>query len=148
MVTFDGAVSGAKKAFDTAAEKTGEAIEISKLHVKRAQLKNRLGSLYGKLGRASYNTSKGLRDESEAIERLTLEIDRQIEAIRRNERDISDASPVVCHVCGKKNPPKSIICKACGTELIRAKTAPAEDKQEEVDCTDIECVQEEVTENE
>lgn len=127
MVTFDGAVNGAKKAFDTAAGKTGEALELSRLYVRKAQLKNRIRTLYGRLGKATYNTNRSICDEAALMDKLMEEIDRQKDALRNTEHEIQEASSFNCHVCGKKNSPRADACRACGAVLNPENKPPSEE---------------------
>lgn len=126
MVTFDDAISGAKKVFDTAAGKTGEALELSRLYVRKAQIKNRIQSLYTRLGKATYNTSRDVSDEENLINTLMEEVDRQIEILKKTEEKIQEASSFNCPACDKKNSPKAKACRFCGAIFSCENISPDE----------------------
>lgn len=117
MVTFDDTMSTARKCFDAAAAKTGEAVQLSKRYIEKAQVNNRLNSLYERLGKAQYLTETGIKDEREIIEELIEQIgDTREELSKANER-YKEMKSMRCSYCNKKNMPKSLYCSGCGEKL-------------------------------
>lgn len=126
MASFDGALNSAKKIFDTAADKTGEAFGLSKLYVRKTQIKSRVQSIYGRLGKATYNTHREINDEKVLMNNLMAELDRQLELLRQTEQEIQDSSSFNCPICGKKNGAKAQACKFCGSQFNHENITPTE----------------------
>lgn len=117
MSDFDDAISTVRKYFDAAAAKTGEAIDLSKCYIEKTQTKNKLNSLYERLGKAVYSTEIGEKNEKAVISDIIF----MIKNIRAELDDINtryqNMHSTVCPNCGKKNSPKSIFCSACGERI-------------------------------
>lgn len=117
MVTFDDTVSTARKCFDTAATKTGEAVQLSKRYIEKTQVKNRLNSLYERLGKAQYLTETGIKDESEIVADLMEQIGDARDDLSSANTRYREMKSIRCAYCSKRNTPKSLYCSGCGEKL-------------------------------
>lgn len=103
-----------KKYVDTAAVITSEAIESTRKYVDVAKTEKRITNLYARLGRAEYNTKKGIKDESELAEKIIKQIDYTQEELKRAKRAYAQTKSVKCPACGHKNSAASQFCSKCG----------------------------------
>lgn len=104
--------------FDTAAAKTGEAIQASKLHLEKARIKNELNELYTELGKAHFCAETG---EQPMDTDPMLQMVEQIRQKRAEYEDvctrIGASKYVPCPFCGRKNAPKNLYCTDCGAPI-------------------------------
>lgn len=117
MSMFDHTVNDLRVAFDSAAQKTCEALENSKGYVERTKLRNALNEKYRQLGKAEFEYAIGETDDTSAIDTLVAEISE----LRRAYVDVCkllrrDAAPI-CARCGKVNVVGNAYCSACGAKL-------------------------------
>jgi len=103
-----------KKYVDTAAVITSEAFDATRKYVDVAKIEKRISSLYARLGRAEYNTKKGIKDESELSVKIIKQIDYTQEELKRAKKAYAQTKSVKCHACGHKNPAGSQFCSRCG----------------------------------
>ena len=112
-----------RSAFDTAAQKTADAVNRSGSYVERAKLRSRLNELYRKLGRAEYEAAIEGVDSMDEINALIDEITDLRAAYDAVESDIrggtSRGNLKFCPKCGKENPSGDAYCSGCGTHLAK-----------------------------
>ncbi len=106
-----------KKFVDTAAVKTGEAIDITKKYVGIAKIEKRISGLYERLGKAVFNTEKGIKDEADLIEKIISQLDYAYEDLRKAKIDYACSKAVKCPSCGQRNSSGSEYCIKCGESL-------------------------------
>lgn len=139
MGFFDELLSTTKSVASTAGKKTDEAVKISKLKVKKAQIKSDIKTKQEKLGALVYQMAKVDEKDGEAFDAAIAEIDAGYEALLEIEKQLDElAGTVTCVNCGAKTKNDNNYCPKCGTKLpvIEVKEeAPAEEAAEEAAVT-------------
>lgn len=102
---------------DTAAVKTSEVIDSTLKYVDAAKIEKQLTGLYARLGRAEFNTRKGIKDESELSEKLVARIEVVQKELKQARRAYEMTRSVKCLSCGHKNPAAGKFCSRCGESL-------------------------------
>lgn len=106
-----------KKCVDTAAVKTGEAIDVTKKYVEVAKVEKKISGLYERLGKAVFNTEKGIKDEADLVDKIILEIDFENGELKKAKMEYARSKAVKCSSCGQKNNSGSNYCLKCGESL-------------------------------
>ncbi|MCL2486462.1 MAG: zinc ribbon domain-containing protein [Oscillospiraceae bacterium] len=118
MSSFDNIVSGAKTAAEAVGKKATTLVDISRMKISAADIRNEINKRYESLGRAVYNSRKDGQD----FESLAAECEESIDALydrleRVNQKidELSDKN--VCDSCGSRVAKDALFCPKCGTEL-------------------------------
>lgn len=114
---FDETMEGLRSVFDTAAQRTANAVESSRGMVDRARARQRLQDAYRKLGKAEYEAAVNGVTSMEEINGLIAEITDLRQTMLDLERTITRNGECFCPTCGKQNPADFAFCSACGTRL-------------------------------
>jgi len=118
MDMFDSFMEKAKGAYDVAAKKTGELVEISKIKLECVKVNNEIKRLYEKLGSAVYSMVKANFENQDVIDSITEEIDESLAKLSKLNEKLSDIKNInICSVCGCKNPEDNYYCSKCGTRI-------------------------------
>ena len=108
----------AKVAVDTLGEKAGQFVDVSKLNIKMAELKNDMKNEYETLGKAVYRAKKEQIEDDVTINYEIAQIDNlslQIEELKKQIAAMKNK--VLCQSCGQPNEIGSCYCAKCGEEL-------------------------------
>lgn len=120
----------AKVAVDTLGEKAGQLVDVSKLNIKMAELKNDMKNEYANLGKAVYKAKKEQIDDDVTINYEVAQIDNlnlQIEELKKQIATMKNK--ILCKTCGQPNETGSVYCSKCGGELRES----AVEKQDGID---------------
>lgn len=127
MSFVDNVINTTKSVAATAGKKTDEAIRLSKLKMKVAQLNGDIKSKYEKLGALVYEMASTGEKETEAFDALVAEIDAANAEISDIEKQLDALKGVVtCSACGAKTDNDNMFCPKCGKKLPE-KTVAAEE---------------------
>ena len=125
----------AKVAVDTLGEKAGQLVDVSKLNIKMAELKNDMKNEYANLGKAIYKSKKEQVDDDVTVNYEVAQIDNlnlQIEELKKQIATMKNK--VLCNACGQPNETGSLYCSKCGGELGNS----VAEKEEKDDFEDFE----------
>ncbi len=118
MGFFDELLSTTKTVASTAGKKTDEAVKISKLKVKKAQINSDIKTKYEKLGTMVYQMAKADEKDGEAFDAAIADIDASCEALVAIDKQIDDLTGVItCEKCGAKTKDDNSYCPKCGAKL-------------------------------
>ncbi len=133
MGFFDELVSTTKNVASTAGKKTDEAVKVSKLKLKKAQLNSDIKAKYEKLGALVYQMAKADEKDGEAFDAAIADIDTTIEALAAIDKQVDELSGIItCEKCGAKTKDENSYCPKCGTKLPEVvKADPAEEVKAE-----------------
>lgn len=140
MGFFDEFLSTTKNVASTAGKKTDEAVKISKLKVKKAQINSDIKAKYEKLGALVYQMAKADEKDGEAFDTAIADIDASCDALTDIDKQIDELTGIVtCEKCGAKTKNDNNFCPKCGAKLPvievkeepKAEEAPAEEAKEE-----------------
>ena len=118
----------AKEAVDTLGEKAGQLVDVSKLNIKMAELKNDMKNEYVGLGKAVYKAKKENVEEDAAINYSVAQIDNlsmQIEELKKQIATMKNK--VICKSCGQPNEMESHYCAKCGSVISEGERDEAEE---------------------
>lgn len=121
----------AKVAVDTLGEKAGQLVDVSKLNIKMAELKNDMKNEYANLGKAVYKAKKEHKEDDVTINYEVAQIDNlslQIEELKKQIATMKNK--VLCKSCGQPNEIGSCYCAKCGGELSCEKASETEPKDD------------------
>lgn len=121
----------AKEAVDTLGEKAGQLVDVSKLNIKMAELKNDMKNEYESLGKAVYKAKKENIDDAATVNYEVAQIDNlglQIEELKKQIATMKNK--VLCKSCGQPNETGSSYCAKCGEELSGEKDLESETKDD------------------
>lgn len=121
----------AKVAVDTLGEKAGQIVDVSKLNIKMAELKNDMKNEYENLGKAVYKSKKEQTDDDVTINYEVAQIDNlalQIEELKKQIAAMQNK--VLCNSCGQPNEVGSCYCAKCGGELSCNKESESQTKDD------------------
>ena len=118
----------AKSAADVASKKTGEVVEIGRLHYQIKQAEWDLEKAYAKLGAIAYESRRGGEDLGEALD-LAME---EIDSLKKRSVEMEEALRVYkkvkkCEKCGQENESNALYCIKCGAPLGPPETVAEED---------------------
>lgn len=118
MATFDEVVDKAKDAAAIAAQKSQEAITLTKKKIAIAELKRKIKSNYVSLGELYYNGIQTDSDISTKAESVVDEISLLFEEVQTLEDELLVLQNAIsCPKCDTKNGKDSIFCAKCGAKL-------------------------------
>lgn len=117
MSAFDEILYGAKKCFDTAAEKTNEFVEASKVRMEKAQLIGEIREEYEHLGKVCYQTSETGVDQTDKMKVIIAKIHALRQELQQADENAKTGKVKVCEHCGVSNSYKFEFCSSCGTKL-------------------------------
>lgn len=141
MSFLDEFISTTKTVAATAGKKTDEAVKISKLKIKKAQINSDIKNKFEKLGGTIYQMAKSDEKDNEAFDAAIAEIDELYANLSDIEKQIDELNnQVACTGCGAKTSKDNCYCPKCGTKLPEpvvteepAEEAPAaEEKKDEI----------------
>lgn len=128
MSFVDSVISTTKNVAATAGKKTDEAIRISKLKMKKSQLKSDMKSKYEKLGALVYEMAKSGEKETEAFDALISEIDAAAAELEDVGKQLDELrGKVACPKCGVKTDNDNAFCPKCGAKLPEKPAAEVEE---------------------
>ncbi len=116
MSTFDEIIVGAKKCFDYAAEKVGDGIDASKVHIEKLQIRSEIEECYEKLGKLYYRSQTSGADLSAQCEKIIEKIGDLREKLAIADVKVPPKSKK-CSCCDCKNPADAVFCSKCGENL-------------------------------
>ena len=134
MGFLDDVISTTKSVAATAGKKTDEAVQFSKLKVKKAQLNSDIKNKFETLGSMIYQMAKADEKDNEAFDALVAEIDELYAKLDEVEAKLDELkNEVACPGCGAKTKNDNSFCPKCGTKLPERPVATevAEEKVEE-----------------
>ena len=112
----------AKQVVSVATQKTGDAVEISKLRLQVAQTNSMIQSTYERVGTLVYDKEKNGSDNSQMISECVFEIDSLLVKLGElNEKISALKTGEKCSYCQTMNPAGTIYCSSCGTNLKKRK---------------------------
>ena len=118
MSLFDSVREKVSRAANSVSGKTRDSVEISKLIAEGRSIESDLRDLYGRLGRAYYE-SQG--QDSEAIADLCGKIDDKQALLKDIEdRKLQIRNQIRCPCCGTVVAEDAKFCSACGLRLPEA----------------------------
>ena len=121
----------AKVAVDALGEKAGQFVDVSKLNIRMAELKNDMKNEYVNLGKAVYKAKKENADDDATVNYEVAQIDNlglQIEELKKQIAAMKNK--VLCKSCGQPNELGSCYCTKCGEELSYEKDSENESKDD------------------
>lgn len=116
-MNFDDTKETLRGLFDTAAQKTADAVSKSGAYVERAKLRSRLNELYRQLGKAEYDAAVNGVDSMDEINALIVEITSLREEYNTVENSLRGGNMPYCPKCGRENTTGEAFCAGCGTKL-------------------------------
>jgi|GEM_PF-465232 len=118
---FDETMETLRSAFDTAAQKTADAVSKSGSYLERAKLRSRLNEMYRQLGKAEYDAAvNGVSsmDEINALIDGITELRQAYDEVNNSlQRGNRSGNLPFCPKCGKENASGDAFCSGCGTRL-------------------------------
>ncbi|MGN0686913.1 MAG: hypothetical protein ACI4KA_02260 [Oscillospiraceae bacterium] len=118
MGFLDELVSTTKNVAATAGKKTDEAVKLSKLKIKKSQIKSDIKAKYEKLGELVYNMNKANEKDEEAYNAAIADIDDLNAKLADLDRQLDELNgEVACEKCGAKTKNDNSYCPKCGTKL-------------------------------
>ncbi len=142
MSFLDEFISTTKTVAATAGKKTDEAVKISKLKIKKAQINSDIKNKFEKLGSTIYQMAKSDEKDNDAFDAAIAELDELYANLSDIEKQMDELNnQVACTGCGAKTSKDNCYCPKCGTKLPEpvvteaAEEAPAaEEKKDEALC--------------
>lgn len=111
-------ISDLKKTAISAAQKTGEMVEIGKLKIAVSNKKSKINDCYRDLGLALYTAQKQGSDEAEALNRIITDIDVLFAELGELEKELASLkSQKKCEECGELCDEDAVFCAKCGTKF-------------------------------
>ena len=122
MSAVDNFIFKAKQVASIATQKTGEAVEISKLRLRVAQTNSLIQSTYERIGTLIYEQEKTGASNTEPVAECVAEIDSLLVTLGDiNERISALKTGEKCPYCQTMNPAGTIYCSSCGTNFKKRK---------------------------
>ena len=107
-----------KKTAVSAAQKTGEFVELGKLKIACSNTKNKIDDAFVVLGKAIYSVEKEGTDEEEKIKQTIVEIDSLYEKLAQQEEELMLLkNQKKCHSCGAMADKDAVFCSRCGEKF-------------------------------
>lgn len=118
MATFEDAVAKTKEYFDVARKKTGEFVDLQKLKINAATLRNEINKDFESIGRMFYDGQRQNVDNSDAIKTVVADVDGKYKELSEIEDKIREAKGGnFCQSCGTQNSDDASFCRNCGKKL-------------------------------
>ena len=118
MATLDDILLKAKSMAQSAGEKTGDFIELTKLRLDAAQKEKEIVAALEGLGRLVYDSSKAETDVDELVWACIQQVDELTDEVELLREKINlYKGRVACAVCRVYNPEDAVYCKKCGTKM-------------------------------
>ena len=114
---MDKLFSDLKNTAKTAAKKSGDLLEISKLKLAVMETRSRIDDAFQKLGKLVYDSAKNSDVEFDA-ESVISEIDELFNTLdEKQEQYAALKNEKKCNVCGEMNALKAVFCSNCGEKF-------------------------------
>jgi len=111
-------ISDLKKTAVSAAQKTGELVEIGKLKIACSNTKCKIDEAFKDLGKALYNAEKEGNDDAELIKHTIEEIDGLYEKLAKQEDELCELKKQKkCPSCGLICDVEALFCSKCGEKF-------------------------------
>jgi len=111
-------ISDLKKTAISAAQKTGELVEIGKLKFALSNAKGKIDEKYKDLGQALYTAHKNGSEDAQAIDGIIAEIDALFLELAKLESEMGSLkSQKKCPSCGKVCDEDASFCASCGEKF-------------------------------
>lgn len=121
MGVFEDFFVKAKSAVDAIGEKAGQYVDVSKLNIRLAELKNDLKNEYESLGKTIYKSTKNGEDGKSDINVSVAQIDNMLMQIDELKNQIAVLkNKVLCKSCEHLNEVDSVYCAKCGEKLLKS----------------------------
>jgi ribosomal protein L40E len=147
MFDFTNLTNMFKGTLESAANKTGEVVEVSKMKLQIAQQRAELSKAYEKLGAMVYDMMKSDSQDSSAIDVCIDEIDFIFSKIAEAESKVNELRKVsICEACGAEVALDACFCSKCGAKIERPEPAAEEEVVVEVEADDDDSIVEEIIE--
>jgi ribosomal protein L37AE/L43A len=118
MGVLDDVIVNAKSAADAVGKKASKLVDISKLRISEANIRNDLAKQYESLGREVYEAQKAGSDFSAAVSSGSAAIDSLKEQLNAICEQLAAArEKMVCPECGHENEQGAVFCSKCGHSL-------------------------------
>lgn len=118
MGVLDDVIVNAKSAADAVGKKASKLVDISKLRISEADIRNDITKQFESLGREVYEAQKAGRDFSEAVSTGTAAVDNLKEQLNAISEQLASArEKAVCPECGHENEQGAAFCSKCGHSL-------------------------------
>ena len=117
---FEDAMNGLRSVFDSATQRTADAIGNSRSYVERARLRGQLNEAYRMLGMAEYEASingvSSMEQINGLIGRIT-DLRAAMSEINRGLQRGGKPQGAFCPHCGKELNSTESFCPGCGAKL-------------------------------
>ncbi len=118
MASFEQAVAKTKEYFDIACKKTEEFVDLQKLKINAATIRNNIDKDFASIGKMYYDGQKAGKDNSDAIKAVVTDVDAKMAELGEIEEKIREAKGGnFCASCGAQNADDSAFCRKCGEKL-------------------------------
>ncbi len=114
---FDDTMNGLRSVFQSAAQRTADALEGSKDFVERGKLRSQLNDYYRRLGKAEYEAAVNGVTSMDEINMLIQKITELRQQQLTMEQNLQRGGTMTCPTCGKLNAAQDTFCSGCGTKL-------------------------------
>ena len=100
----------------TAYDKTGEAVEYTKLNAKMLDVQNKLDKAYIQMAKRYLELHPANEEEEmKTVVEAVYAMEDQLNDLRGQLQNLKGTAK--CHVCGFQCPAEAAFCSKCGTEL-------------------------------
>lgn len=118
MSNFEDFVVQAKNAFNFVGQKTGDAVELTRLKVSVSETQGKIDRGFAELGRKVYGAAKDQTDCTEFVKEKSEAVDKLIDELAELNKKISELKrEKVCPACDYSNPDSATYCQKCGAKL-------------------------------
>ncbi len=118
MAKFEETMAKTKEYFGIARKKTEEFVDLQKLKINAATIRNGIDKDFETIGRMYYEGHKNGADNSDAIRAVVADVDGKYDELADIEEKIREVNGGnYCTECGTQNSDDSAFCKKCGKQL-------------------------------
>lgn len=115
---FDNIISKAKDLADMTGQKAGEIIDVSKIKISIADIKNAINKSYEEIGKYYYDQTVNNNDNSALIQTLIEDVNEKNQKLNElNEKYEQIKNIIICPNCKTKNESGSYYCSKCGEKI-------------------------------